>query len=110
MGGLGTYSPTIWGILNALERGGGGGGSDCSHKWADWQHKNRRRGVPNALERGGGGQNGATRGRIFQITPAVYGVPNALEQGTKSKLAHKCADGLHHLWHPGGPQRFTVGD
>ena len=42
-------------------------------------------------------------------TLAVWGVPNALEQGTKSEVAHKWAGWLRNPCHLGG-QRFTAGD
>ena len=82
---------------------------------------------------------GPTCGRIGYITPAVWGVHNALERGTKSELgphvgglaipsllsgasptlhnggqnqnwAHMWADWLHHPCRLGGPQLFRAGD
>ena len=51
-----------------------------------------------------------TSGRIGYITPAVWGVPNALERGTKSEVAHKWADWLRHPCRMGVHQRFRAGD
>ena len=47
--------------------------------------------------------------QIGYITIAVLRVPNALEQGTKSEVAQKQADRLHHPLCLRDPQRFTVG-
>ena len=41
------------------------------------------------------------------MTPAVWGVPNASNQGTKSELAHNWVNRLHNRCPLGGPQRFT---
>ena len=38
------------------------------------------------------------------------GVPNALERGTKSALAHKWPGWLGHPCRMGGPQRFKAGE
>ena len=48
--------------------------------------------------------------RMGYITPYDSGLPNALEQGTKSEMANKSLDWLHHPYYLGGPQRFTTGD
>ena len=37
-----------------------------------------------------------TTGQIGSITPAIWGVPNALERGTKAEVAHNWADWLHY--------------
>ena len=62
------------------------------------------------LESGGQNEKWPTNGQIGYITPAVWGVPNALEWGTKSEVAHKWADWLHHPCRIGGPRRFRAGD
>ena len=43
-------------------------------------------------------------------TPAVSGVPNTSERGTKTKVAHNLASWLQHPCRLGGPQRFRAGD
>ena len=43
-------------------------------------------------KKGGQIQKWRTSGQIGYITPAVLGVPNASERGTKSAVAHKWAD------------------
>ena len=48
-------------------------------------------------------QNWPVNGQIGYITPAVWGVPNASERGTKSEVAHKWTDWLHHPCRLGGP-------
>ena len=59
-----------------------------------------------------GGQNEQLpkKGRIGYIVPALWGVPNALEHWTKSEVAPKWADWLHHPCHARGGQRFIAGD
>ena len=44
------------------------------------------------------------------ITTAVYGIPYALERGTKSEVAHKWAKWLHNRFHLGDPPCFKAGD
>ena len=58
------------------------------------------------LRSGGQNQTCPTCGRIGYITPAVWGVPNASEPGTKPEGALMCADPCHL----GGHQRFRAGD
>ena len=43
------------------------------------------------------------------MTPAAWGVPNALERGTQSEVAHKWAGWLHNPCCLGSPQRFITG-
>ena len=90
---------------NASERGTK---SEVAHKWADWLHHPYRLGLLNAYGRGQN-QKWPTCGMIGYITPAVRGVPNASQRGTKSKVAHKWARWLHHTCRLGGAQRFTAG-
>ena len=108
-----------------------------AHKWADWLHHPCRMGGPQRFrardkirsgphvdglatslmpygrsptpEKGGENHKWPTNGRIGYITPAAWGVPNALERETKSEVAHKCADWLHHPCRMGGPQRLRRG-
>ena len=44
------------------------------------------------------------------ITPAVYGVRNASERGTKSAVTHKWVDWLHSPCRVEGSRRFRAGD
>ena len=43
------------------------------------------------------------------VTPAIWGVPNALGRGTTSEVAHKLACWLRNPCRLGGPQRFRAG-
>ena len=61
-------------------------------------------------QKGGENQKLPTNGRSGYITPAAWGVPNALERGTKSEVAHKWTDWLHQACRMGGPQRSRAGD
>ena len=54
-----------------------------------------------------GGQNEHWRNGYG--TPAIWGVPNALEWGTKSEVAHKCAWWLHNPRSPGVPNPLARG-
>ena len=52
-----------------------------------------------------------TSGGIGYISPAVWRVPDALEQGTESAMAHPQVGRLATPPMPsGGPQRFRAGD
>ena len=51
-----------------------------------------------------------TRGRIGFRTPAVLGITNASERGTKSSLSHSWAYWLRHPSRLAGPQLFDAGD
>ena len=62
------------------------------------------------LQSRGQNQQWPTSGHIGYISLAVLGDPNASKRGTKSAMAHKCADWLHHPHRLGGPQRFKAGD
>ena len=55
-------------------------------------------------------QKWPTNGQIGYITSTVLGIPNALEWGKESILAHKWADWLHNPCCLGGPLCFTVGE
>ena len=107
--------------------------------WAVWLHHPCYLGDPQRLRVGDKIRRGPTCGRFGYITPAVLGVPNASEWGTKSEVgphvgslatspllsegsptlhsggpnhtwAHMSADRLNHPCCLGGPQRFRVGD
>ena len=54
-----------------------------------------------------------TSGQIGYVTPAILGIPNASERGTKSDVAQKSACWLHnpcHLGDPYAPERGTKSD
>ena len=115
--------------------------SEVAHKWAEWLHHTchvregpqRFRegdkirigphvgglttsrppyGGSPTLQSGGQNQKWPTSGQVGYITPAMCGrVPKASERGSKSELAHKWADWLHHTCHlQEGPQHFREGD
>ena len=51
---------------------------------------------------GGQNQTWPTSGRIGDTTLAIEGDPRASERGTKSEVAHKWVDKLHHPCRRGG--------
>ena len=57
---------------------------------------------PGSPNKGGQNQNWPTSGRKCYITPAFLGIPK--QRGTKSELAHKWAEMLHHPSILGDPQ------
>ena len=68
------------------------------------------RGVPNALEHGAKSAMAHKWVRWLHNPCHLGGVPNASERGTKLAMAHKWAKWLHNPRRHGGPQRFRVGD
>ena len=60
------------------------------------------------LQSGVSNQKWPTSGRGGYITPTICRVPNASKRGTKSEVAHKWADWLHHPCRLRGPQRFRA--
>ena len=115
----GYLTPAVSGIPTALERGAK---SEVAHKWAKWLPHPCRIGDPRRFRAGGkigsgpqvgkvatsplpyrgspplqsGGQNQKwpTSGQSGYLTPAVSGIPTALERGAKSEVAHKWAKWL----------------
>ena len=113
-GPSGHITPTVRGVPNVAKQGTKSG---VAHKWAGWLYNPCRLGVPNTSERGtksevahkwaqwlpnpchlerslmleSGEQNQKwhTNGPSGYITPAIWGVPYASEQGTVSKVAQK---------------------
>ena len=65
------------------------------------------RGSP-PLQSGGQNQKWPTRGQNGYVTPAVSGIPTALERGAKSDVAHKWAKWLRHPCRLGDPRRFRA--
>ena len=130
----GYLTPAVSGIPAALERGAK---SEVAHKWANWLPHPCRIGDPRRFRAGGkirsgpqvgklatsplpyrgspplqsGGQNQKwpTSGQIGYLTPAVSGIPAALERGAKSEVAHKWANWLPHPCRIGDPRRFRAG-
>ena len=134
-GQSGYLTPAVTGIPTASERGAK---SEVVHKWAKWlphpcrigdPHRFRAggkirsgpqvgkvatspvpsRGSPPLQSGGGGDQMWPTSGQNGYLTPAVSGIPTALERGAKSDVAHKGA-----MWQPhpcliGDPHNFRAG-
>ena len=108
-----------------------------AHKWAKWLCPPCRLGDPNRFKAGGkirsgplvgkvamsplpsrgsqllqsGGQNQKwpTYGQSGYVTPAVSGIPTALERGGKSEVAHLWAKWLCHPCRLGDPHCFGAG-
>ena len=133
--GQGGYlTPAISGIPTTSQRGAK---SEVAHLWAKWLRHPCRLGDPRRFRAGGkirsgplvgkvatsplpsrrspplqgGGQNQKwpTCGQSGYVTPAVSGIPTALERGAKSEVAHLWAKWLRHPCRLGDPQRFTAG-
>ena len=130
----GYLTPAVSGIPTASERGAK---SEVAHKWAKWlphacrigdTHRFRAggkirsgpqvgkmatsplpyRGSP-PLQSGGQNQKWPTSGQSGYLTPAVSGIPTALERGAESEVAHKWAKWLPHPCRIGDPHRFRAG-
>ena len=83
-----------------------------AHLWAKWLCHPCRLGDPHRCRAGGGGgqnQKWPTCGQSGYVTPAVSGIPTALEQGAKSEVAHLWARWLRHPCRLGDPHRFRAG-
>ena len=130
----GYLTPAVSGIPTASERWAK---SEVAHKWAKWLPHPCRLGDPHRLKAGGkirsgpqvgkvatpplpyrgspplqsGGQNQKrpTSGQSGYLTPAVSGIPTALERGAKSEVDHKWAKWLPHPCRIGDPHRFKAG-
>ena len=133
-GQIGYLTPAVSGSPTAVERGAE---SEVAHKWANWLPHPCRIGEPHRCRAGGkirsgpqvgklatsplpyrgspplqsGGQNQKwpTSGRNGYLTPAVSGIPTAVERGAKSEVAHKWAKWLLHPYRIGEPHRSTAG-
>ena len=116
---------------------GRGAKSEVAHLWAKWLRHPCRLGDPHRFRAGGkirsgplvgkvatsplpsrgspplqsGGQNQKwpTCGQSGYVTPAVSGIPSALERGAKSEVAHLWARWLRHPCHLGDPLRLRAG-
>ena len=130
----GYLTPAVSGIPTASERGLK---SEVAHKWAKWLPHPCRIGDPHRFRAGGkmrsgpqvgkvansplpyqgspplqsGGQNQKwpTSGQSGYLTPAISGIPTALERGAKSEVAHKWAKWLPHPCRIGDPHRCKAG-
>ena len=133
-GQSGYLTPAVLGIPTVAERGAK---SEVAHKWAKWLPHPCRIGDPHRCRAGGkirsgpevgkvatsplpywgspasqsGRQNQKwpTSGQSGYLTPAVLGIPTAVERGAKSEVAHKWAKWLPHPCCVGDPRRFTAG-
>ena len=61
----------------------GGAKSEVAHKWAKWLPHPCRIGDPHRFKAGGQSQKWPTSGQSGYLTPAVSGIPTALERGAK---------------------------
>ena len=114
-----------------------GAKSEVAHKWAKWLPHPCRIGDPHRFREGGkirsgrqvgkmatsplpyrgspplqsGWQNQKwpTSGQSGYLTPAVSGIPTALERGAKSEVAHKWAKWLPHPCRIGDPHCCRAG-
>ena len=114
-----------------------GAKSQVAHKWAKWLPHPCRIGDPHRfgaagrirsgpqvgematsplpyrgsppLQSGGQNQKWPTSGQSGYLTPAVSGIPTALQRGAESELAHKWAKWLPHPCRIGDPHRFGAG-
>ena len=133
-GQSGYLTPAVSGIPTASEWGAK---SEVAHKWAKWLPHPCRIGDPHRfraggkirsgpqvgkvatsplpyqgsppLQSGGQDQKWPTSGQRGYLTPAVSGIPTALERGAKSEVAHKWAKWLPHPCRIGDPHRFRAG-
>ena len=134
-GQSGYVTPAVSGIPTASEQGAK---SEVAHLWAKWLCHPCRLGDPHRFRAGGGGirsgpqvgkvamsplpsrgspplqsgggnQKWPTSGQSGYVTPAVSGIPTALERGAKSEVAHLWAKWLRHPCRLGDPHRFRAG-
>ena len=121
-GQSGYLTPAVSGIPAASQRGAK---SEVAHKWANWlRWGGKIRGGPQVgkvatsplpyrgsppLQSGGQNQKWPTSGQSGYLTPAVSGIPAALQRGAKSEVAHKWAKWLPHPCRIGDPRRCRAG-
>ena len=129
----GYLTPAVSGIPTASKLGVK---SELAHKWAKWLPHPCRIGDPHRFKAGGkirsgpqvgkvatsplpyrgspplesGGQNQKwpTSGRNGYLTPAVSGIPTALQRGAESEMAHKWAKWLPHPCRIRDPHHFRA--
>ena len=130
----GYVTPAVSGIPGASERGGK---SEVAHLWARWLPHPCRLGHPHCCRAGGKIRSGPPVGKVATsplpsrgspplqsggknqkwptckqsgyVTPAVSGIPTALERGGKSEVAHLWAKWPPHPCRLGHPNRFRAG-
>ena len=105
-GESGYVTTAVSGIPSALERGGKIRNGPQVGKVATSPLPSR--GSP-PLQSGGQNQKWPTSGQSGYVTPAVSGIPTALERGAKSEVAHLWAKWLRHPCRLGDPHRFRAG-
>ena len=82
-----------------------------AHKWVDWLHKPCHLEGPQCFEEGDTISSGPPVRRSATLPLLSRGISDTPERGTKTTMAHKWADWLHHPGRSGwGPERFRVGD
>ena len=106
-GRIGYVIDAVWEVPNASE---GGRESQVAHKWAKWLHHPCHMGGPQRFRAGDKIRSGRQVDGLVTSPLPYGGVTNALERGTKSEVAHKWMDWLHHPCRMGGPQPFRAGD
>ena len=130
----GYVTPAVSGIPTASERGAK---SEVAHLWARWLPHPCRLGHPHCCRAGGKIRSGPPVGKVATspppsrgspplqsggqnqkwptckqsgyVTPAVSGIPTALERGGKSEVAHLWAKWPPHPCRLGHPNRFRAG-
>ena len=105
-GRVGYITLAIWGVDNAARKGTK---SEVSHKSGHYlHHPGRGRGsiTPPSV---GQTNKGPINGLIGYITLAFLGVPNAPERRSKSELANKLGNWLHHPRRQGIPNASECG-
>ena len=106
--GQGGYvTPAVSGIPSASKRGTK---SKVAHLWARWLRNPCRLGDPHRLRAAGRNQKWPTCGQGGYVTPAVLGIPSALERGAKLEMAHMWARWLRNPCRLGDPLRLRAGD
>ena len=104
MGGLGwLHNLYHWRDPNASKPGRK---SLMGHKGAVWQHNPGHLGGSPMLQSEGEKQQWRTNGRSGAINPAIWGVANTSERGTKSAVAKEWVDWPHNPCRLGGPKVF----
>ena len=105
--GQGGYvTPAVSGIPTASERGGEIRSGPLVGNVATSPLPSR---VSPPLQSGGQNQNWPTCGQGGYVTPAILGIPTAVERGAKSEVAHLWAKWLRHPCHLGDPHCFRAG-
>ena len=86
-----------------------GAKSEVAHLWARWLRHPCYFGDPHRFRAGRGNQKWPTCGQSGYVTPAVSGIPSAVERVAKKEVAHLWARWLRHPYRLGDPHRFRAG-